>query len=69
MVSGANQHYSPSNCAGRKNLDTSAAAPLRVCLIATHFAEYGYALAQSLARSADVLVVASEENTKRIQDH
>ena len=43
-------------------------APPRRCEYAsspTHFAEYGYALAQSLARSADVLVVASEENTKR----
>ena len=37
---------------------------LRVCLLATHFAEYGYALAQALARRCRVFVVASEENTR-----
>jgi hypothetical protein len=37
---------------------------MRVCLIATHFAEYSFELAQALARAgADVLVVASLENT------
>lgn len=37
---------------------------LRVCLIATHFAEYSFALAQALVKAgADVLVVASLENT------
>ncbi|ADU00703.1 glycosyltransferase [Mycolicibacterium gilvum Spyr1] len=37
---------------------------LRVCLIATHFAEYSNLLAQAIARSADVMVVANRENVE-----
>lgn len=46
------------------NLDSKAVRQLRVCLIGTHFAEYNYALATSLAPSAQVLVIANEENTR-----
>lgn len=37
---------------------------MRVCLVATHFAEYGFALAAALARHAEVLVIANGENTR-----
>ena len=36
---------------------------MRVCLVVTHFAEYGFALAAALARHAEVLVIANHENT------
>lgn len=38
---------------------------IRVCLFVPHFAEYGFSLAGALvAKGADVLVVANEENTR-----
>lgn len=36
---------------------------LRVCLVFTHFAEYGFELAKALADHVDLLLVASIENT------
>lgn len=35
---------------------------LRVCVVATHFAEYGFALASALREPADVMVLATRQN-------
>ena len=35
---------------------------LRICLVSTHFAEYGFSLSEALSGRAEVLLVASAEN-------
>jgi glycosyltransferase involved in cell wall biosynthesis len=60
----AQRYPAELGCPVTANPDPVDSPKLRVCLVATHFAEYGYALAESLAPHADVLVVASEENTR-----
>lgn len=37
---------------------------MKVCVISTHFAEYGFSLAQALSDRCEVLLVAGEENAR-----
>lgn len=60
----AQQYPAEPGCAVSADITPSDSRKLRVCLFATHYAEYAYALAESLALHADLLVVASDENTR-----
>jgi glycosyltransferase involved in cell wall biosynthesis len=42
---------------------------IKVCLIATHFAEYAFCLARSLARHAEVLLILNRENAEAELEH